>query len=48
MTVQEKLGLAIAALERIAESDPGPAYYIARAALEAIRDDDLDPIESES
>lgn len=35
---EEKLAVAVAALERIAESDPGPAYYVAKATLKEIRD----------
>lgn len=31
------LAEALEALERIRESDPGPAYYIAKAALESAK-----------
>ncbi len=34
--LEERLSIAIAALEKIKESDPGPAYHIAKAALEDI------------
>lgn len=42
MTDAEKLAIAIEALKRIRESDPGPAYYIAKDALEEIGGDDDD------
>lgn len=32
----EKLAIAMEALIRIKHSDPGPAYYVAKGALEAI------------
>lgn len=38
-TVEEKLETCIAALRHIVESDPGPAYYIAKSALEEIDDE---------
>ncbi len=37
MTDEEKLKVAIEALERIVANDPGPAYYIAQAALKEIK-----------
>lgn len=40
MSDEEKLKIAVDALERIAASDPGPAYYIAKAALKEINPDD--------
>jgi hypothetical protein len=36
VTDAEKLEIALAALRQIVESDPGPAYYIAKAAIEEI------------
>jgi hypothetical protein len=37
MTDAEKVEVLIAALRRIAESDPGPAYHIAKDALEEVQ-----------
>jgi hypothetical protein len=34
--LEEQLSVAVQALERIRDSDPGPAYYIAKAALEEV------------
>jgi hypothetical protein len=38
VTTEEKLEVAVRALERIAENDPGPARHIAAAALAEIGD----------
>lgn len=38
MSDEEKLAVAVKALEAIVESDPGPAYYIAKEALKEIND----------
>lgn len=44
MSEREKLQVAVDALKRIFESDPGPAYYIARDAIREIEDDEaLEP-----
>lgn len=41
MNDKEKLEVAIAALKKIAENDPGPAHYIAKSALEEINERDI-------
>ena len=38
MSSEEKLAIAVEALERIKTSDPGPAYYIAKGALDEIKE----------
>lgn len=40
MTTEEKLQVCVDALKHIYESDPGPAYYIAKQALEEVGDGD--------
>jgi hypothetical protein len=39
MSYFDLLKIAMEALQRIAESDPGPAYHIARSALDTIHNE---------
>ena len=37
MTIQEKLTMALAALERVRNVDSGPAHHIAKDALDQVK-----------